>query len=324
VDIQNTDLLKGILIRLRARPAKTGFRWVKGHDERNYGNNRADELADTGREQEVPVEQDEEEWIDAHPALQNGARLQALEARHTYSALIKWHSKKIKQTLRQETLDEAKDGIQRFTGLRPTNEKLLNGIRTLEVPQRVKDHMRNMLTGKIKCGTYWNKIPGYRERANCPFCKRNRNIEVTKTEEHLWLECDNSGQAQAWHTAHKLWRESTNRNWPDITIGMIRGAVAISLDTNTCKDLERLITITIWTIWKSKLKISINNQDVDPNEMTQQLKELLSELSRKSWDVTRFMEGSRKVTRQRALRTLWANKRLTKFDPISGPHIDFS
>jgi len=40
--IQNADLLKAILIRLRTRPAQTAFKWVKGHDD-NYGNNRPDE-----------------------------------------------------------------------------------------------------------------------------------------------------------------------------------------------------------------------------------------------------------------------------------------
>ena len=30
--IQNADLLKGILIRLRTQPAQTAFRWVKGHE----------------------------------------------------------------------------------------------------------------------------------------------------------------------------------------------------------------------------------------------------------------------------------------------------
>ena len=48
--VQNSDLLKGILIRLRTRPAQTEFRLVKGHDEGNYGNSRADVLADEGRE----------------------------------------------------------------------------------------------------------------------------------------------------------------------------------------------------------------------------------------------------------------------------------
>jgi len=45
---------------------------VKGHDENNYGNNRADALADEGREQDVPVEMDSEEWLDSVPKFEGG------------------------------------------------------------------------------------------------------------------------------------------------------------------------------------------------------------------------------------------------------------
>jgi len=115
--VQNTDLLKGILIRLTTRPAQTKFQWVKGHDINNYRNSRADALADEGREQDIPVEMDTEEWLDRHPAIQDRARLQALEAKHTYSTIVRWHTKKTKWILHQGTLDEAKDEIQGVTGL---------------------------------------------------------------------------------------------------------------------------------------------------------------------------------------------------------------
>ena len=59
--IINADLLKGILIRLRTRLALTEFRWVKGHNEDNYSNSRADALADTSREQDTTVRIDDED-----------------------------------------------------------------------------------------------------------------------------------------------------------------------------------------------------------------------------------------------------------------------
>jgi len=132
--VHNADLLKSILIKLRTRPAQTEFRWVKGHDEENYGNNRADALADTGREQGLIMTINNEEWTKSHLALQDGARLQALDAKHTYSELLIWHTKKKPPILHQEVLDEAKERVQTVTGLRPTNEKLLKGIRALRIP----------------------------------------------------------------------------------------------------------------------------------------------------------------------------------------------
>ena len=61
-------------------------------------------------------------------ALQDGARLQALEASHMYYALLKWHTKKVTPVLHQERLEEVKDKVE-MTGLRPTNEKQPKGIK---------------------------------------------------------------------------------------------------------------------------------------------------------------------------------------------------
>ena len=57
------------------------------------------------------------DWINGHPALQDGARLQALEASDMYYALLKWHTRKVTPILHQERLDEAKDNREddRFT-----------------------------------------------------------------------------------------------------------------------------------------------------------------------------------------------------------------
>ena len=120
----------------------------------------------------------------------------------------------------------------------------------------------------------------------------------------------------------EIWRQSTDRIWPDMNLGVIRGAAALSFEKDTSKDSERLkilISMTIWAIWKSKLKICIKDKDVTPNETAQLLRELITELITKSWNATRFLEEGRKVTRQRAIRRLWADDQLTKFNPITGP-----
>ena len=82
--------------------------------------------------------------------------------------------------------------------------------------------------------------------------------------------------------------------------------------------------MTVWAIWKSKIKISIQNQDVTPNETTQILKGLLTDLLTKSWNATHFMEEDRKLKKQKKLQKLWAEKKLTKFDPLAGPQINFT
>ena len=54
----------------------------------------------------------------------------------------------------QEILDEAEDKVEGMTGLRPTNEKLLRGITTLGIPPCLRDHIRCMLIGKIRCARF--------------------------------------------------------------------------------------------------------------------------------------------------------------------------
>ena len=151
------------------RLAHTEF---KGHDEDNYGNSRVDTLADTGREQDKTIRPDNKERVQRHPTLQDRARIQALDVKHSYSVLIAWHTKKKPWILHQEVLDEAKDKIQEATGLHPTNKRLLKGIWALKIQPQIEDHMRCMLTGKIKCRPFWSKVLGLTERAICPFCKK--------------------------------------------------------------------------------------------------------------------------------------------------------
>ena len=75
---------------------------------------------------------------------------------------------------------------------------------------------------------------------------------------------------------------------------------------------------------KSKLKSSIHSLDVTPNETTQLLREMITDLIKKSWNPTRFMEAGSKATRQRNLRKMWAADRLTEFDPKEGPTVNFN
>ena len=69
----------------------------------------------------------EVDWISNYLALQDGPRLQALEASHMYDELVKWYTKRVTLIQRQETLNDLKNKVEETTGLRPTFEKLLEG-----------------------------------------------------------------------------------------------------------------------------------------------------------------------------------------------------
>ncbi len=82
--------------------------------------------------------------------------------------------------------------------------------------------------------------------------------------------------------------------------------------------------MTVWVIWKSRIKNSLGNQDVTTHKTTQTLKEMISDLVRKSWNVTRFMEEEMKESQQNDLHKLWADGSLTDFGPRTGPKVNFT
>jgi hypothetical protein len=172
-----------------------------------------------------------------------------------------------------------------------------------------------------------NFVRNSEERAFCSLCKKKNDIQVLESEQHLWLNCENNGQRMAWIMAENVWKKTTSRNWPVLTTGLIKGASAITFENDSNKDSERLrilISMTIWAIWKSRNKNTISDQDVAQQEATETLKGLLTDLIRKSWNATRFMEDARRAIRQRYLCKLWADKRFADLDLKTGPTVDFS
>ena len=73
-----------------------------------------------------------------------------------------------------------------------------------------------------------------------------------------------------------------------------------------------------------RLTPAVSNQDIAPTETGEDLKELLCDLVRKSWNATRFMEGGTRLDRQHDLRTLWADKQLVDFDIKTGSTANFT
>ena len=156
---------------------------------------------------------------------------------------------------------------------------------------------------------------------------KKRGPEIIETEQHLWLECEHNGQDITWEMARKIWRKITPRNWPNIALGLIRGIPAFRFENDLNKDSERLrilITLTVWAIWKSRNKSSINNQDVSLNETAETLRNIITDLVRKSWNATKFMESRERKIRQHKLKTLWADKQFADFDHTQGPTVDFT
>ena len=82
--------------------------------------------------------------------------------------------------------------------------------------------------------------------------------------------------------------------------------------------------MTTWAIWKARNKNAMTEQEVTASETNGILKDLISDMVRKDWNVTRFMEDRRKSIRRRELRSLWAGKGFANFDLKTGPRDNFT
>ena len=80
----------------------------------------------------------------------------------------------------------------------------------------------------------------------------------------------------------------------------------------------------IWSIWKSRNKSTILDQDITPKETRETLIELIKDLIRRRWNTTRLLEAGERITRQREIRKIWADKKFADFGPKSGPTFDLS
>ena len=125
---------------------------------------------------------------------------------------------------------------------------VLKGLKLLKVPPRLRDHLRNMLLGRIKCRSYWNKIHGYESRAFCSICRKRKPAEVMEGEQHIWIECEINGQATVWEIARTTWEKTTPRPWPNVSLGLIRGVAGLSFENDYIKASEKIRIIISLTI----------------------------------------------------------------------------
>ena len=107
-----------------------------------------------------------------------------------------------------------------------------------------------------------------------------------------------STTANKWHgTRQKEWNKSSDRDWPNISMGLIKAAPAMAFEHDSNKDSQRLrilISLTTWAIWKCRNKSTTNNEEISIIDAKETLKNLVTDLVRRSWNATKHMEKRRR------------------------------
>ena len=143
-------------------------------------------------------------------------------------------------------------------------------------PPNIRSFLWKMLHRGFKVGKYWNNIPGYKSRSQCPDC------EQTEDMNHILFVCPLNHRRTLWLATKNIFK-CKQITWPqDMDHMYVMAAPLLKIKNQTGKarsGASRLCTITIlecaWLTWKERCRRVIGN-DQEPAPITK--KEVLNKL----------------------------------------------
>ncbi|KAF8897701.1 ribonuclease H-like protein, partial [Infundibulicybe gibba] len=257
IETANRDLMKATVSALRSRTGQVFFQKVKGHSG-DVGNDGADAEAAKGAKKNTEDQLDlaiPNEWN------LTGAKLASMTQSLLYRGISEYNNSKTKQRNSTVTnLDRIRYAIQDVWGTLPTNRKIWKSQRKKEISKNVRAYLWKTTHGAYRCGSYWDHIPGYEQRAICPVCA------VEESMEHILTECQASGQKTLWALTKKLW-ERKGHEWPKPEFGVLLGCglAAFTNEDRPDQGANRLYNIlvseTTHLIWKTRCEWRISREE---------------------------------------------------------------
>ncbi|KAF8133698.1 ribonuclease H-like protein, partial [Boletus edulis] len=216
-NVANREWLDAAAFQLRRRAAPTNFKWVKGH-QGTLGNEQADELANQGAQKNEP---DQIDTTVPENFKANGIRLSTITQKTAYQAIkAKKNHPYTRQTL--INLDITRYAMKDITGNTETDASLWKNIRHPDIRRPIQAFLYRALTGSLRIGDFWQKIPNYEQRAKCPNCE-----DQIENLEHILLECNNPERNKIWALLQRIWPDDDDTRLPR-SLGQILGCGNIS------------------------------------------------------------------------------------------------
>ena len=263
IGVKHGPLFKCTTAWLRARTATTTLQWVKGHAGIE-GNEEADKLAAEGVEKSP--ERDEIDLRIPADTMTTGAALARVSQSLIYQHLT--NREKIERVATERSLEKIKIAAKEIFEVTPTSEAIWKGIRNKDITKKIRDFLWKHAHGIYRLGKFWNHIPGYENRAECPMCGKY------DTFEHIITDCDSVEKVTVWEQANRLWRRRHHEDLP-ISEGAILGAGLANFknkkgspDTGKNRLYRILMTESAHLIWVLRCERRIANEDNPQNYHT--------------------------------------------------------
>lgn len=260
IDQENGELMRATTAALRERSARTGLKWVKGHNghARNEG---ADRLAGAGAQKERPG--DINLQIDRKFVV-TGAKLSKLSQRLAYKAVRK--KKNLNRKARSRTdlnIARTQAGIEACFGTAVTEKALWKSLRHNTISKQAHQFLWMTMNDGYMVGDKWlreSMPPELQCRAICTKCQCTES-----SMDHILFDCDEPGGEIIWSLLRKSWSlagfKDIEINWGS-TLGAACGRI-LKEDGERNHNAEALWSIlaveSLYLVWKLRCERVIQN-----------------------------------------------------------------
>ncbi|EPS93670.1 hypothetical protein FOMPIDRAFT_1135701 [Fomitopsis schrenkii] len=237
----------------------------------------------------------------------SGAKLSSLTQALAYTG-IRALTKRNKRRTTEKNLTEVRDYLKTL-GRTQSNAEIWKGLYHKDVRRQISDFLWKALHGALRIGKYWDNIPRFEDRAECPTCG------VKETMDHIIRDCNAMGKEVLWTEARRLW-EATGHPWQaqDSNSVMTLTKLTWSDDWKTVKPgaarLWRiLISETTYMIWKLRCERVVGHPDEqgwehNREQVTARWRRSIEDRLKQDIESTRKKYG-RQATRKEVVLSTW-------------------